>query len=104
MAAFYQRDLFPDTEKISPQVMVQIIHSFMERVQEYTEQMLLQKWEVLMKEKGRDGTQLLKFSEWLTFHKFNKITLQELENGNLDEWFTGLFQDRPRDSKKSPSS
>lgn len=93
MAAFYQRDLLPDTEKVSPQVMVQIAHRFMERVQEYTEQMLLQKWEVLTKEKGRDNIQLSKFSEWLTFHKFNKITLQEIENGDLDEWFSSLFQE-----------
>ncbi len=99
MAAFYQRDLLPDTEKVSPQVMVQIVHRFMERVQEYTEQMLLQKWEVLTKEKGRDSIQLLKFSEWLTFHKFNEITLQEIENGDLDAWFSSLFQNMSRDSK-----
>ena len=104
MTVFFQKDILPDTEKVSPQVMVQIIHRFMERVQEYTEQMLLQKWEVLTKEKGRDGTQLSKFSEWLTFHKFNKITLQEIENGDLDEWFQTLFQDRPRDSKENPSA
>jgi len=104
MAVFFQKDLLPEMEKVSPQVMAQIIHGFMERVQEYTEQMLLQKWEVLTKEKGRDHSQLSKFSEWLTFHKFNEITLQEIENGDLDEWFQTLFQDMSRNSKKKPSS
>jgi hypothetical protein len=73
--------------------MAQIIHRFMEKVQDYTEGMLKQKWEALEEKQGRDSVLLAKFNDWVTYHRFNAITLDEIEKGDLDDWFRNLFSE-----------
>jgi len=97
MAVLFQKDRLPDTEKVTPEVTAQIVHRFMEKVQDYTEQMLKQKWEALGEKKGKDSVLLAKFNDWLSYHRFNVITLNEIENGDLDDWFRNLFDERSED-------
>jgi hypothetical protein len=93
MSSLYQKALSPETRSVPPEVIAQIIHRFMERVQAYTEQMLSQKWEALEAKKGMDPTLLFKFNDWLTYQRFNAHTLEEIENGTLDDWFRNLFSE-----------
>lgn len=91
MAILFQKKRLPETEKVPPEVVAQIIYRFVERVQEYTEEMLIKKWDALKEKDGKDALLLGKLNDWLTYRRFNEITLQEIENGDLDDWFRHLF-------------
>lgn len=78
-------------KSVPPAVRVAIVHSFFTEIQKYTEEMLQQKWEATIKVKGRDPELLQKLSNWLIYHRFNQLTLKEIEDGTLDDWFRRLF-------------
>lgn len=80
-----------EAKTVKREVMAVIVHAFMKRVQAYTEETIERKWKELNNGKKTDPKAIVKYSDWIRYHKFNKIALEEIEDGTLDSWFETLF-------------
>ncbi len=81
-----------EARTVKREVMAVIVHTFLKRVQAYTEETIDRKWEELNKGEKADEEAVLKYSDWVRYHKFNKIALEEIEDGTLDSWFETLLR------------
>jgi len=81
-----------EARKVSPALRALIVHAYLGKVQEYSEEMIQKKWEALQSHQGRDPELIEKLSQWLVYRRFNEIALKEIEEGTLDEWFGGLLE------------
>ena len=90
--ALYHQKYRSEAEKLKPEVMAMVVHLFLEKVQRYSEEMIEKKWKGLRKKKGKDLEVIQKLSQWITYHRFNAIALEEIADGTLDRWFKRLFK------------
>lgn len=89
--ALYDPHLLPEAQKVKPELAALIVHRFLEKVQEYSQNTIRRKWGQLQEKEGKDQEILRALDQWLTYHAFNAIALHEIEDGTLDEWFPKLF-------------
>lgn len=72
---------------LPPEIKAAVVHAFLEKVQRYSEEMIEKKWKILKKRKGRDLETMGKLADWIRYHHFNRIAIEEIEDGTLDAWF-----------------
>ena len=81
-----------EAKQLKPEVIAVVVHTFLEKVQRYSEKIIETKWKALQKKKGKDREALQKLSDWIEYHRFNQIALEEIEDGTLDPWFKSLLK------------
>ncbi len=86
MALYHQKHRMK-AAALRPEIKAAVVHDFLEKVQIYSEKMIEEKWKTLKKKKGRDIEIMQKLAQWVQYHRFNQVALQEIEDGTLDPWF-----------------
>jgi len=86
MALYHQKHR-REAATLRPEIKAAVVYEFLEKVQLYSEKMIGEKWKMIKKKKGRDLETMQKLAQWIHYHRFNKITLQEIKDGTLDSWF-----------------
>ncbi len=89
--ALYDPNLLSEARTLKPETASLIVHRFLEKVQEYSENTIRRKWSQLQEKGGRDQEILRVLDQWLTYLSFNAVALHEIEDGTLDDWFRNLF-------------
>ncbi|MBI3802649.1 MAG: hypothetical protein HY282_02675 [Nitrospirae bacterium] len=72
---------------LKPELKAMVVHSFLKKVQQYSEEMIEKKWKATRKQRGTDLETLQKLAHWVQYHRFNAVALEEIEDGTLDAWF-----------------
>lgn len=85
--ALYDHKYRKDAAAVKPEVKAAVVYEFLERVQIYSEKMIEEKWSGLKKKKGRDLEMMQKLAQWIQYHHFNQVALEEIKDGTLDDWF-----------------
>lgn len=88
----YHPKLRKEIDKLPPEILAAVAHAFLERVQRYSDEMINTKWKALQGKKGIDQETLRKLSDWVQYDRFNRIALEEIEDGTLDDWFKTLLK------------
>jgi len=95
--SLYQQKNRPEATKIDPALKALIVHAFLEEVQAYAGQKITEKEAVLKEVKtltSQKSKALLarKLQQWQDYAAFNRIAIEEIEDGTLDAWFERLLK------------
>lgn len=85
--ALYHQKYRREAATLMPEIKAAAVYDFLEKVQIYSEKIIEEKWKKLKKKKGRDPEAIRKLAEWIQYHRFNQVALQEIKDGTLDPWF-----------------
>lgn len=85
--AIYHQKYRKEATALKPEIKAAVVYDFLEKVQIYSEKMIEEKWKKLKKKKGRDPEAMQKLAQWIQYHRFNEVALQEIKDGTLDPWF-----------------
>ena len=85
--AVYHRRYQTEAAALKPEIKAAVVYDFLEKVQRYSEKMIEENWKLLKKKKGRDLEAMQKLTHWIHYRQFNRVALQEIEDGTLDSWF-----------------
>lgn len=86
MALYHQKHR-REAAALKPEIKTAVVYEFLEKVQIYSEKMIDEKWKTLKKKKGRDLEAMQKLAQWIQYHRFNEVAIQEMKDGTLDPWF-----------------
>ena len=79
--------------RVDPALKAVIVHAFLEDVQRYTDEMIAAKRKRLAEGAAEDHLKTARtLLEWLQYRRFNRIALEEIEDGTLDPWFERLLK------------
>jgi hypothetical protein len=81
-----------EAKKVKPEVMAFVVHTFLKKVQVYSEETVERKWKEVKKKKGEDVEAIGKLLQWIHYSRFNRIAIEEVEDGTLDPWFKNLLK------------
>jgi len=81
-----------EAKKVRPEVAAFIVHAFLKKVQLYSEEVIEKRWKRLQKKKGKDIEEIKKLLQWIHYGRFNRIAIDEIEDGTLDGWFKTLLK------------
>lgn len=90
--ALYHSKFKREAKKLKPEVMAVVVYAFLQKVQAYSEKTIDAKWNDLKKKRGKDPERLEKLWNWVQYHRFNRIALEEIKDGTLDDWFKTLLE------------
>jgi hypothetical protein len=83
----YHQKYRKEAAALKPEIKAAVVYDFLEKVQVYSEKMIEEKWKRLEKKKGRDLETIHKLTQWIQYHRFNQVAIEEIEDGTLDSWF-----------------
>lgn len=81
-----------EAKALKPEVAAVVVHAFLKQVEAYSEETIRTKWKALEKKKGKDAEALQKILQWIQYSRFNRIAIEEIEDGTLDSWFKKLLK------------
>ena len=81
-----------EAKKLKPEVMAVVVHAFLKKVQAYSEKTIGEKSKKIQKKKGKETEEIRKLLQWIDYSRFNRIAIDEIEDGTLDSWFRTLLK------------
>ena len=72
--------------------MAVVVHAFLKKVQAYSEEIIGEKSKKVRKKKGTNPEEIRKLLQWTDYSRFNRLAIDEIEDGTLDAWFRTLLK------------